>query len=131
MKPNQLATLVLQLMGIYCLVQAMPDLGVAGGMAARILRWPDLSGEMLSILVLPPAGQFVIGVSLLVFSTSLGGKLSQNTGQENVTAVSFESVQVLAFAVAGILIFAGTLERFLPRFGPFSCAGRHPVEFPP
>jgi hypothetical protein len=57
---------------------------------------------------------------LIVFSKPLGEMLSPtNTDEGNITAISFEQVQVLAFAVAGVLIFAETLPQLLSNIFAF------------
>ena len=117
MKPNQLATLVLRLMGIYCLVQVIPAISAAGN-AVYFVRAPSANGSehtlaniviLLGVLI-PIVLRIVFGILLLVFSKAWGERLlPKETTQENIAAISFEQVQVLAFAIAGILIFAAAL----------------------
>jgi hypothetical protein len=51
---------------------------------------------------------------------SWGEKLApQNMSEANITSVSFEQVQLLAFAVAGVLIFSNALPQVLNSFSSF------------
>jgi len=110
MKANQLATLVLRLMGIYCLVEVIPVIsalssvifsGINGGAIG-------LGIGALATLIAP----IIIGVLLITLSVPWGEKLvPKEASEEKMSAISFEQVQVLAFALAGILIFAGALPQ--------------------
>jgi hypothetical protein len=117
MKPNQLATLALRLMGVYTIIQGIPVLGMLTGMVAFAQRSGELSvAGATAMAILPGLGLLAIGILLLVFSVPLGEKLARSAGEDaGVTLVSFELVQVLAFAVAGVLIFAGALPNLLNR----------------
>jgi hypothetical protein len=49
-----------------------------------------------------------------------GEKLTpKNIGEGNITAVSFEQIQILAFAVAGVLIFSEALPQLLNSISSF------------
>jgi hypothetical protein len=115
MKPSQLATLVLRLMGIYCLVLLIPMAGLLN--SVFIYSQNSSSGVGVATVVialLVSVGWLAVGILLIVFSRPLGDMLSPVTGDEGkITAVSIEQVQVLAFAVAGVLIFAEALPQLL------------------
>jgi len=117
MKANQLATLVLRLLGIFCLVQVIPAVTVSSYAVPIVFSGERLNGSeimMVLLVVLFLAFQIGLGVLLIVKSAPWGEKLTpQNTGAMNFTAVSFEQVQVLAFAVAGALILASALPQLL------------------
>jgi hypothetical protein len=122
MKANQLATLVLRLMGIYCLLQSLPIfsmlvsltfMALFRGEAERL----DVPGAMPFLL--PGLGLILTGILLLLFSVPMGKKLApQDQDEGSVVACSFENIQTLAFAVAGVLIFASTLPQLFsfPRY---------------
>lgn len=121
MKANQLATLVLRLMGIYCLIVLIP---MAELLNSVIFYTQNSSGSLgmaiVVITLLLSVGWLAVGISLIVFSKPLGEMLSPtNTDEGNITAISFEQVQVLAFAVAGVLIFAETLPQLLSNIFAF------------
>ena len=115
MKPNQLATLVLRLMGIYCLVLLIPMAEVLNSVMIYAQDSPGSSETAIVIITfLLSIAWLAVGISLIVFSKPLGERLTpRNSGESNVTAVSFEQIQVLAFAVAGVLIFAEAFPRLL------------------
>ena len=120
MKANQLATLVLRLLGIYCLIVFVPTVSFFS------VFFYAQNGAFVSIL----AGLFLIlwlavGISLIVRSVSWGEKLTpKDAGDEKITVTSFEQIQILAFAVAGVLIFAGELPQlFNSIFSLFGSAG--------
>ncbi|MGA2179866.1 MAG: hypothetical protein ABSH15_09835 [Verrucomicrobiota bacterium] len=117
MKPNQLATLVLRLMGIYCLIQFIPAISISTSTAPIIFSQDSLSHSEVTAIVMAAlflAFQLVAGILLIVKSVPWGGKLTpKDAGEANIAAVSFEQVQVFAFAVVGALIFAGALPQLL------------------
>ncbi|HEX7469793.1 MAG TPA: hypothetical protein VF437_03525 [Verrucomicrobiae bacterium] len=113
MKPNQLATLTLRLMGIYCLIQSVPILGMFG--TVIVYAQHSDGGSTTSALVaslLPGVCMLVIGVLLICFATPWGEKLTPPvTTDASVSPISFEQVQLLAFALTGLLIFADALPQ--------------------
>jgi hypothetical protein len=117
MKANQLATLVLRLLGIYCLIQVIPAFNLVINMIPFVQGTPmdghndTFSGIALIMALLFPFGlRLVAGILLLLRSVAWGERLMPNeNGQQNITAISFQQAQVLAFAVAGVLIFADAL----------------------
>ena len=116
MKPNQLATLILRLLGIYCLTVLIPMAELLNNVI--FFHAQNNSGgsdtAMVTITVLLTVSWLAVGISLIAFSKPLGEKLTpKNTGEGNITAVSFEQIQTLAFAVAGILIFAEALPQLI------------------
>ena len=115
MKPNQLAALVLRLIGIYSLVEAVPLLAINIG-SAVLAGEPVSSGPsrtaLAAWLVLPPIFRIIIGIILLMRADVLAQKLApQGSGDEAIPSVSFEDIQVFMFAVAGVLIFSAALPQ--------------------
>lgn len=117
MKANQLATLVLRLLGIYCLIQVIPAFNLAVNLIPVVQGTPTdghdntFSNIVLIIALSFPFGlRLIAGILLLQRSVTWGERLMPNeSGQEKITAISFQQAQVLAFAVAGVLIFADAL----------------------
>jgi hypothetical protein len=136
MKPNQLATIVLRLLGVYCLVEVIPLFSFVPT-AIAFVQSESVDGRgnlaataaILAATVLPVAFKLLAGVLLLAFSTKWGDRLAQPfSAGENTTAISFEQAQALAFAVAGVLIFADTLPQLfhsLSRLANWALAGRN------
>jgi hypothetical protein len=115
MKPNQLATLVLRLIGVYTLVEAIPLLAI-NLTSAVFIGEPTSSGPSRATfgawLILPAVFRIMIGIFLLMRAEALAQKLTpQEVSDKDFTPVSFEQVQVLAFAVVGVLIFAEALSQ--------------------
>ena len=117
MKPNQLATLVLRLLGVYCLALVIPTISF-GLSAVSLAQAEPADGKddrffdiaLVVSGVLPIFIRLATGVLLLVQSRKWGERLvPKDCGQENITAVSFEQAQLLAFAIVGVLIFASAL----------------------
>ncbi len=117
MKPNQLATLALRLMGIYCLIASIPAVWTAiaavtfaqAPPAGASRNGADLS--LIMLVVLPFLSRVVIGILLLIYSIPWGEKLTaKDDDAAGTTAISFEQIQALAFAIAGVLIFAHALS---------------------
>jgi hypothetical protein len=112
MKAHQLATLVLRLLGIYCLIEIIPYVSVYGSAIFYNRRDLDYTVNSAAIIaILPFAFWLGVGISLIVYSVPWGQKLTKDFAESNVTTLSFDQVQVLAFAVAGILILAGSLPQ--------------------
>lgn len=112
MKANQLATLVLRLLGIYCLIGIIPYISTIGSAMFNERRGLDYTVNFATLIAaLPFAFWLGVGISLIVYSAPWGQKLTKDFVESNVTTLSFEQVQVLAFAVAGILILAGSLPQ--------------------
>ena len=70
MKPNQLAALTLRLLGIYCLIQSVPILGMfeAVLLYAQQLSDGNTAGALVASL-LPGVCMLVTGVLLICFAT--------------------------------------------------------------
>jgi hypothetical protein len=127
MKANQLATLALRLIGIYILVEFVPVIPVSL-MFAPFLQENLNTYEiiMTAVVVLSVTAQFIVGILLIVKSVPWGEKLMpQNSTEINVTSISFEQVQVLAFAAVGALIFAGALSQLFNSIYSASIALTH------
>ena len=116
MKANQLATLVLRLLGIYCLIVLMPMTELLNNVV--FFHGRNNSGgsdtAMIIITFLLTVSWLAVGISLIVFSKPLAEMLTpKSAGEGNITVVSFEQIQILAFAIAGVLIFAEALPQLL------------------
>ena len=117
MKAHQLATLVLRLLGIYCLIQAIPEFNFFINTIPFVRGTPvgdrDTTSSNITLIVvlaLPSFLQLFAGILLLLRSATWGERLLANENrQESVMAISFQQGQLLAFAVAGLLIFANAL----------------------
>ena len=112
MKAHQLATLVLRLFGIYCLIEIIPCVSICVteiNIARSAIGVLGISAIIIEIL--PFAFLLGVGISLIVYSVPWGQRLTKDFAESTVTTLSFEQIQVLAFAVAGILILAGSLPQ--------------------
>lgn len=117
MKANQLATLVLRLMGIYCLIQVITEISL---FISAVFTGLGRDDTLWVIRVLAISGVYIlVGILLITHSEPLGEKLvPKEMSDQIVSPISFKQVQVLAFAISGILIFAGALpELFISIFG--------------
>ena len=115
MKLKQLATLMLRLMGVYCFILSIPMLGV---FATVIVYSQQVAGgaktSALIASLLPAAGLLAMGTLLISFAVAWGEKLCLPAANDaDVSVASFEQVQVLAFAMAGVLIFADALPQLI------------------
>jgi len=115
MKANQLATLILRLLGIYCLIEFVPMAQLAN--TAIFFGQHDSNGSGMAtviVIVLFSAFWLAVGILLIACSAPLGKMLTpKETDHGNIATVSFEQIQILAFAVAGVLIFAEALPQLL------------------
>jgi hypothetical protein len=115
MKANQLATLVLRLLAIYCLIQIVPTIGALSSLIIVLQAANHSDGSAVSDFVptiIPLVFWLVTSILLFVRSAQWGEGLTRDIGETNIPAVSFEQVQVLAFAVIGALIFANGVSQF-------------------
>jgi hypothetical protein len=136
MKPNQLATLVLRLLGIYCLIVFVPVVSLMSSALFFARRSNDsYETAALVLAVLFFVFWIGIGVSLIVCSVPWGKRIApKDVDEGSITTVSFDQVQMLAFAVAGVLIFAEALPQLLNSLSSFftslnQVAGRS--QYPP
>src|SRR5450432_1618136 len=117
MKANQLAALVLKLMGVFSLVEAIPLLVMNFSSSSFIGESAggnkSSNATLIAWLVLPSIIRIGIGIYLLARAELLAQKLmSQELHDKTISTVSFGEVQVLAFALAGIFIFSAALPQF-------------------
>ena len=112
MKPNQLATLVLRLLGVYLLAESIPLIFTSFESAFRVISRGYVLVALWSLLVI--GSRIILGILLIVLSEPWGEKLvPKSTNDENISGISFKQAQALAFAVAGVLIFAGALPQLI------------------
>jgi hypothetical protein len=121
MKANQLATLVLRLLGIYSLIAFVPMVPLLSSVLYYMRSTNDGFGTAALILcVLFSVFWLGIGILLIVRSVPWGERITpKNIGEGNLTAVSFEQIQMLVFAVAGVLIFADALPELFNSISSF------------
>jgi hypothetical protein len=121
MKANQLATLVLRLLGIYCLVVFVPIAPLISSAFFFARSSHDSSGTAAIVLaVLFLVSWLGVGISLIVCSVPWGKRITpKDVDEGNITGVSFEQIQMLVFAVAGVLIFAEALPQLLNSISSF------------
>jgi hypothetical protein len=126
MKANQLATLVLRLLGIYCLIVFIPFVSVFGSAIFYAGSTHDNSGiTAIIIAILALAFWLGVGISLIVYSVPWGKRLTKDFAESSVTALPFEQIQVLAFTVAGVLIFAESLPQLFNSIYSFFVSLNH------
>jgi hypothetical protein len=109
MKANQLATLVLRLFAIYCLIQFVPTVSILSSemILVKAVDHSDISFASAFVSALIPSSCWLaVTVLLFVYSAQFGKWLAGDIDEANITRISFEQVQALAFAVAGALIIA-------------------------
>jgi hypothetical protein len=117
MKPNQLAALVLRLIGIYCLVQSLNAISLlysvfmynpAPPVGSRMM--PDES--RIIVVTISLLLRLLIGYLLLTRADAWGKRLAPGDEVGPVaSAISVDQIQALAFAVVGIMIVADTLPQ--------------------
>ncbi len=111
MSPINLAIVGLRLVAIYCFVQVMPLFFAFGTLVA--VSHPDAHGysQTTAILTLLPGGLvLVLAIVLFIFSEPLARRLASSLSSDvKEGGCTFEQLQALAFAVAGILILATSL----------------------
>jgi hypothetical protein len=116
MKANQLATLVLRLMGVYCLIQIVSTIAALSSLifTMRVAEHADFSNPNVFMPTLIPLIAWVV-VAVLLFARSVpwGESLAKNFCETIITTISFDQIQALAFAVAGVMIFADGASRLL------------------
>jgi len=77
-------------------------------------REPTSALTLIALGLLPFLCRLVLGTLLLAYSIPWGEKLTaKGNDAGNIAAISFEKIQVLAFAVAGVLIFSDALPQLL------------------
>ena len=117
MSSLSLALVGLRLLAVYTFVQSIP-LFAAFGVVGALSRTEDPFGRSqtsaVATALFPGASLLIIAILLYVFSVPLSKYLAAGTSNESSqSACSFEQLQVIAFAVAGILILVFALPSFL------------------
>lgn len=115
MKANQLATLVLRLLGIYCLIQVIPTIAEMSGFLFVESKIDHSDNSILLTFVrasAPSICWLVISILLLLFSAPLGEKLGKGISEEKNSEISFEQTQALAFAIVGVFFLVESLSQF-------------------
>lgn len=117
MKANQLATLVLRLIGIYVLLDFIPAISILISTVPLFVNSQmDWNASQFIAICVPSLiffCQLILGILLIVKSGPWGEKLAPSNSEEINTAISSEQIQVLVFAAFGILIFASALPQLL------------------
>jgi hypothetical protein len=103
-----LAIVGLRLLAVYCFVQAIP-LFSAFGLVAAMFASDSFRGSIFTSL-LPGGSLLILAVVLFIFSEPLARRIASSPSADaREVACTFEQLQALAFAVAGILILATSL----------------------
>jgi hypothetical protein len=108
MTPINLAIVGLRVLAIYCFIQAVPLFSAFGLVAA--LYAPDSFRNSIFTSLLPGGSLLILAVLLFIFAKPLARRLAgsePSDAKENFC--TFEQLQALAFAVAGILILTTAL----------------------
>jgi hypothetical protein len=113
MTPFNLAIVALRLLAIYCFVQSIPLFG-AFGVVSALSRPEGPFGRSqawaIATTLLPGGSLLLAAILLYVFSLPLARRLASVQPAESAeTACTFEQLQAVAFAVAGILVLAFAL----------------------
>jgi ABC-type microcin C transport system permease subunit YejB len=122
MKANQLATLVLRLLGIYCIVEFLPTAGMLTGVSVVSETLENFNQSNLMAIVqasMPSIIWLIMGCLLLIFSVSWGERLAKGINEEKISEISFEKIQILVFAVAGFFLFVGGLSQLFNNVGTY------------
>jgi len=116
MKANQLATLILRLFGVYCLIQIVPTIVAMSSMIIVAKTVAHSDNPIFTTFIqssIAPICWLITSILLFLFSVPLGEKLTAGIDNEKITQVSFDQVQIIAFAVVGAwLATAGLSELF-------------------
>ena len=138
MPPINLAIVGLRLLAIYCFVQSIPLFSAFGLVAAMYV--PESFGRSQPSAVftalLPGGSLLLLSILLYVFSQPLARRIAPSTSTEPSGSVcTFEQVQSIAFAVAGVLILATSLpsvgralQDFVIMYSCYKQGGTNPAD---
>jgi len=108
MTPINLAVVGLRVLAIYCFIQAVP-LFSAFGLVAAVFA-PDSFRGSIFTSILPGGSLLILAIILFIFSEPLARRLASSARSDAEESIcTFEQIQTLAFAVAGILILSTSL----------------------
>jgi hypothetical protein len=114
MKANQLATMVLRLLGVYCLIQIIPTLIELGDLFFIEGKMNHSDNSIFQTFIpasIPSICWLVTTTLLFLFSGPLGEKLGRGINEEKTTEISFEQIQILAFAIVGVFLLVEGLSQ--------------------
>ena len=112
MSPINLAIVGLRLLAIYCFVQAIPLFSAFGLVAAMFSSDAFRTSQSTAIFtsLLPGGLLLILAILLFIFSEPLARRITSSLSSDTKESIcTFEQLQALAFAVAGILILATSL----------------------
>jgi uncharacterized membrane protein len=109
MSKREIAALALRLLGIYCLVTALPYISALGVPFGTGLPLQERVGAILGVYV--PFGTWIIvGLLLLVYAHHLGRWLVSGESEQPLSERwTSRQIQAIAFSVAGIYLLAVSL----------------------
>ena len=108
MSPINLAIVGLRLLAIFCFVKSVP-LFSAFGLVAAMFAQDSFRGSVFTSL-LPGGLLFILAILLFTFSDALARRITSSLSSDTKESIcTFEQLQALAFAVAGILVLATSL----------------------
>ena len=112
MLPINLAIVGLRLLAIYCFVESVPLFSAFGLVAAMFApeSFSHTQSTAIFTALLPGGLLLILSILLFIFSQPLARRMVSTTSTEPSGSVcTFEQVQSIAFAVAGVLILATSL----------------------
>jgi hypothetical protein len=112
MSPINLAIVGLRLLAVYCFVTAVPLFSELGLLPAMFVPGAFSQSRSTAIFcaLLPGGLLLVLSILLFVFSQPLARRIASTTSSEpDGSPCTFEQVQSIAFAAAGVLILATAL----------------------
>ncbi|MHC4213240.1 MAG: hypothetical protein ACYSWP_07715 [Planctomycetota bacterium] len=110
MTKNEIVSLSLKLLGIYCLIIAITHLSYAIQSVVSLFKQEEFG----SILILIPFVLLLLLFGLyLIFSDRLPLKMtSLMTQEEKTTSFTFQDIQVLAFSIIGVWLLSSAVPNF-------------------
>jgi hypothetical protein len=111
MSPINLAVVGLRLLAVYCFVESVPLFSAFGLVGTELAQTAGRSQTSTVIEpLLPPILLLLSAIFLFIFSKPLARRLTFSLVSDgNESVCTFEQLQALAFAVAGVLIIATSL----------------------
>jgi hypothetical protein len=117
MKKNELSFILIRLLGIYFLVQSISSLSNLGWFFTinEMNNSTEYATWLTNIFTIfgPSLVYLVSGLLLLIFSKSIGLKLSSEANENLPVMENFKEIQAVLFSVAGILVVLFTIGQFI------------------
>jgi len=116
MKKREISSLLIKLLGIYCLFQAVPSLSGSLGMIFSMGHMPSVGMKMiyLASAIIVPLFWMAFCISVICKSDAIAKFIyKEDSDASQIIALNFQDCMVLGFCIIGVLLFVQSLPSLI------------------